>query len=90
MADTNIWPQIDQALSKPSVVHRNPKHPRITVDFSPQDEWVTWASLRRINADGKPGPQVDPPIVVSSSRSDGPDAALEWFLKELVQKVREL
>lgn len=33
MADTDIWPQINEALSKPGVVHRTPKHGRITIDF---------------------------------------------------------
>jgi hypothetical protein len=89
MADTDLWPQITEALSKPGVVHRTPKHGRITVDCGLQDGQVTFASLRRIDERGRPGAQVEPPIVISSSPSDGPDSALEYFAKELIQKARE-
>jgi hypothetical protein len=89
MADTDLWPQISDALSKPGVIHRTPKHGRITVDFGLRDGQVTFASLRRIDELGLPGAHVEPPIVISSSASDGSDSALEYFAKELIQKARE-
>lgn len=90
MADTNVWPQIDEAPSQPGVVHRTPKHGRITIDFGLQDGFVTFASLRRIDQHGKPGPQVAPPLVISTSSDADPDDALRWFLPELIQKARDV
>jgi hypothetical protein len=90
MADTDIWSQIDQALGKPGVLFRTPKHGRITVDFLIQDERVTFAALRAIDERGHPMAQVEPSMVISTSVADKPDDALRWFLPELIQKAREL
>lgn len=89
VADTDIWPQINEALSKPGVVHRTPKHGRITIDFGLQDGSVTFASMRVIDERGRQGAQVEPPLVLSTSPGDEPDDALRWFLPELIQKARE-
>jgi hypothetical protein len=90
MADTDLWPQIEQALNTPGVVHPTPKHGRITVDFGIQDGRVTFAALRAIDKRGRPMAQVEPSIVISTSETDQPDDALRWFLPELIQKAREI
>jgi hypothetical protein len=91
MSETNIWPQIDEALRQPGVVHKTPKHGRITVDIGLQDGHITWATLRRIDAaSGRPLTQVDPALPIATAAGDKADDALRWFLPELVQKAREV